>query len=277
MITLVPVGGLANRMRAIASAVALAECAGKELRIVWCKDQGLNCPFGELFLTDTLYPFVHLREASHLDLLLYDRPRKRNLYLPQLPQRWLFDACLREEEIIRKRDEGFDFKEWVCKHENVHIASYIPFFPYPSEMLQQLFRPTPDILRTVDRITATFNAHTTGIHIRRTDNIQSIRLSPLSLFIARIEEEILQDPKANFYLASDSPDDKAELIRMFENRIHTHPFVTARNSAQGIRDAATELYVLSRTQKILGSAWSSFSEIAAQLTDIPCIILKKES
>lgn len=277
MITLVPVGGLANRMRAIASGVALAECARQELRVFWFRDQGLNCPFRELFLTDIPFPFVQVREATCTDLLLYDRPRRRNLYLPQWPQRWLFDACLREEEIIRKRDEGLDFPIWASTYGNVYIASYIPFMPYSCGTLQQVFRPTPAIVRAVDRIAGSFDSHTIGIHIRRTDNIQSIRLSPLSLFIDQIEKELLDDPQANFYLASDSPDDKAELIRIFGNRINTHQFVTARNSAQGIKDAATELYLLSRTRKILGSAWSSFSEIAAQLTDIPCIILKKES
>lgn len=40
MITLVPVGGLANRMKAIDAAIALAQKVSTELRIIWYKDQG---------------------------------------------------------------------------------------------------------------------------------------------------------------------------------------------------------------------------------------------
>lgn len=40
MITLVPSGGLGNRMRAIASGIALAEAANTPLRIVWFQDWG---------------------------------------------------------------------------------------------------------------------------------------------------------------------------------------------------------------------------------------------
>ena len=48
-IWLVPVGGLANRMKAIDSAVALSRQCGSELHIVWFKDPGLNCRFDQLF------------------------------------------------------------------------------------------------------------------------------------------------------------------------------------------------------------------------------------
>lgn len=276
MITLVPVGGLANRMRAIASAAMLAKRCNSPLRVIWFKDQGLNCRFDELFRTDLPYSRIQLAEASWLDLLLYDRPRKRNFRMTRFPQQWLFNSCIREEEIIRKRDEGFDFTAWGNENKKVHIASYITFVPYPYELLQALFRPNKEIEKAIDKITGSFDDHTIGIHIRRTDNIQSINLSPLTLFIEQIEKDIQKDERANFYLASDSPEDKAKLVELFGNRIRTHQFTTDRNSSKGIQDAATELFVLSRTQKIIGSAWSSFSEIAAQLTGIPCIILKKE-
>lgn len=276
MITLVPVGGLANRMRAIASAAMLAQNSNTRLCIIWFKDQGLNCRFDELFRSHLPYSYIQVIEASWLDLLLYDRPRKRNFRMTRFPQQWLFNSCIREEEIIRKRDEGFDFKAWVNKNKKVHIASYVTFMNYPHELIQALFRPNKEIQEAIDAVAGSFDNHTIGIHIRRTDNIQSINLSPLSLFIEQIKKEIQEDGQANFYLASDSPEDKAKLIELFGNRIRTHQFSTDRNSPKGIQDAATELFALSKTQKIIGSAWSSFSEIAAQLSGIPCIILKKE-
>ena len=48
-ITFVPVGGLANRMRAVASAVTLAAKSDSDLSIVWFQDWALNAPFSQLF------------------------------------------------------------------------------------------------------------------------------------------------------------------------------------------------------------------------------------
>lgn len=275
MITLIPVGGLANRMRTIASALTLARNCDVPLRIVWFKDRGLNCRFDQLFRHPAAFPKVKVIEAGYMDTARYDRPRKRNLRIPRLMQRLLFDSCIYEDEVIRKRDSGFDFETWVKSRKNVYVASYISFFPYSYRTLREFFLPVTSIQNKVDEIACHFDAHTTGVHIRRTDNTHSIHLSPLSLFIERIEQEIQADGQAKFYLASDSPEDKAELAERFGDRIYTHRFSAERDRPEGIQDALAELLVLSRTHQIIGSCWSSFSEIAAQLTDIPCIILKK--
>ena len=50
MLTLIPIGGLANRLRSIASGVALARDYGQTLHIYWFKDAGVRD------LTVTLYP-----------------------------------------------------------------------------------------------------------------------------------------------------------------------------------------------------------------------------
>ena len=46
-ILLVPVGGLANRMKAIDSAIKLSRKTNSELHIIWFKDRGLNCRFDQ--------------------------------------------------------------------------------------------------------------------------------------------------------------------------------------------------------------------------------------
>ena len=49
MLALEPSGGLADRMRAIGSAVQLAEDIGAQLRIIWTRTPDLGCRFAELF------------------------------------------------------------------------------------------------------------------------------------------------------------------------------------------------------------------------------------
>lgn len=282
MITLIPVGGLANRIRTIASALTLAKQTGHELRVVWFKDKGLNCRFDQLFChpAETV-PHVEVREATRMDLFRYDRPRRRNLRFPRLMQQFLFDECLYELQIPELMDKNFDFelwaRVWLPGGKHLYVASYSAFYPYQPEVLKNFFVPTEAIRRRADEVTSGFDGHTIGVHIRRTDNAQSIALSPLSLFIGQIEREIAADPSANFYVASDSPEDKQALCQRFGDRIRTHRFSAERHRAEGIQDALAEMLVLSATKKIIGSCWSSFSEIAAGLTGIPCIILKKET
>lgn len=65
-ILLVPVGGLANRMKAIDSAIKLSRKTNSELHIIWFKDRGLNCRFDQLFEPIDL-PNVKITEATWSD------------------------------------------------------------------------------------------------------------------------------------------------------------------------------------------------------------------
>lgn len=280
MITLIPVGGLANRIRTIAAALALAQHGNHRLRIVWFKDAGLNCRFDHLFQQPDAFPRVEVRDASWLDLWRHDRPRRRNFFLPRIAQRFLFDSCIYEQEMPRLMQQRFDFAAWAGDTpdgRNVYAATYTAFLHYPPRLLKEFFAPLPQIQQQADDIARHFDRHTIGVHIRRTDNTHSIALSPLTLFARQLQKEIEADPLTRFYVASDSPRDKEELRRQFGSRILTHDFSAARHRPEGIRDALAELLVLSSTQKIIGSCWSSYSEIAAQLSGIPCVILKKET
>ena len=49
MIILEPVGGLCNRMRAIASALSVAKALDRRLWLIWRRDSTLNAAFEELF------------------------------------------------------------------------------------------------------------------------------------------------------------------------------------------------------------------------------------
>ena len=92
-ITFVPVGGLANRMRAVASAVMLAGKTKSELSIIWFQDWALNAPFYQLF-KPVDREVACLRDASRLDYALLDRPRSKNFHFPLLFQKLLFKSPL---------------------------------------------------------------------------------------------------------------------------------------------------------------------------------------
>jgi len=269
MITFVPVGGLANRMRAIHSVLSLAE--SDEVRIYWFKDKGLNCCFQQLFQPIPLSN-IQIKEANLWDKLLLDRPRRKNFHFPRLYQAIRFDACLYEHQ-TPKNDT--DYKQWKQVHDPIYMASYNQFYP-PTKNLKDLFIPIEPIQNKIEDVCATYTMQTIGIHIRRGDHDIAIRKSPLELFIVGMEKEIEKEPLTNFYLATDSETEKTMLIKRFGSRIITSPNAATRNTAEGIQEAVVDLYALSRTHKILGSFYSSFSEIAAQLGSCRLQILTVE-
>jgi hypothetical protein len=276
MITVVPVGGLANRMRAIDAAVALAQDVNTGLRIIWYKDRGLNCRFDQLFESLHLLPAVELREASFTDLLLYDRPRKKNFHVPRIYQRFKFDACIYEDEATSLYFRQFDFKQWA-KGRNVYIASCIYFHVQPEREQYKIFQPLPELQQKINRTTQQFNAHTWGVHIRRTDNTFAISESPTEVFIAWMEKQIQQHEDTLFYLATDSEEDKAIMKNIFGQRIITSDAKAERNTLIGMQNALIEMYVLSGTQGILGSFYSSYSDTAALIGGIPLQIAQKDN
>lgn len=241
-----PLGGLANRMRAIAGAADLARQTRARLIVVWTLDATLRCPLGDLF-----------------------EPLPCRVYECRLPS-WrhrLLTAALALWPGLRRLDDAFINAR--CKPAPEGVARLLggrSLYIRACENITQtrdmsLFRPAAPLLA---RSMAADWRHTTGLHIRRTDNTQARRHSPTRLFISRIEAEISRDPGARFYLATDSPDEERTLTARFPGRITVMPKASLdRGDPEAVRLALLDLWHLSRCRHILGSYWSSFSDIAA--------------
>ena len=143
-------------------------------------------------------------------------------------------------------------------------------------MFRELFRPTDEIIDEIKKRCSAFTTPTFGLHIRRTDNTISIAESPITLFIQQIEQDLKKYPEARFYLATDSEKIKERLRELFGNRILYSPCKANRNSIEGMKEAVIELYTLANTNYFHGSYYSSFSDLAAILSDRPYDILRKE-
>lgn len=276
LITFTPTGGLANRMRATAAAVALARRHDCRLRIVWHRDAGLNCAFARLFLPIGL-PDVQLDEARPLDRFLCDRPRRGNFHLSALPLRLRYDGILLDADHAEAFSrQSFPFDTWMRGKRRPFIASCYEFCPADDTLFRQLFVPSAEVQDRMRRNTARFTTHTVGIHIRRTDNVMSIAHSPLSLFVRAMEEEIQAHPDARFFVASDSETDKAELADRFGDRILTSAAPADRNSTEGMLEGAADFFTLGQTCRVIGSFYSSFSVIAARMHGIPYTCMKAD-
>jgi len=68
-----------------------------------------------------------------------------------------------------------------------------------------------------------------------------------------------------FFLATDSPEEEQDMKKLFGDRIITFAKKLDRNNPEAIQDALVDLLCLSKTRKIIGSFYSSFSDIAADI------------
>ncbi|WP_212833924.1 hypothetical protein, partial [Acinetobacter pittii] len=77
-----------------------------------------------------------------------------------------------------------------------------------------------------------------------------------SVFLVdEINKELALNPDTLFYLASDDMEIKKEFKEKFGDHIIVSILSSDRGSSQGIKDAFTELLVLSRCRLLLGSWW----------------------
>jgi len=274
-LTFVPFGGSANRMRTIASAVNLSRRTGVKVDVVWFTEWAMEARFDELFL-----PFdaegVTLHDASWWEYYVYDRPRRKNLWIPSVPQKILFDDALSEKNIGGKIKENFDFESWAKEHNNLMPACqrFGSFDDYDG-LIRSLFVPVPEVTDKVNSYRDTFSSHTIGVHIRRTDNSDSINNSPLEGFIEHIDREIREDGQTKIFLATDDESTRSELSDRYGDRIITSSKSATRANVDGVRDGLVDMWTLAATDVIYGSVGSSFSVMASSIGGNKLVIARK--
>lgn len=277
-IVLVASGGLANRMRAVASGLTLSQDTDVPLSIIWYRDWGLNASPEQLFRHAPWMEITTVPDTLEYSLK-WELPRKKNLYISTLYQCKNFSHVIVDdvEPMNSLRYNGADFRQLVTGSPgNIYIYSGCPFYDFKTDFYRKIFIPTSEIKQRVEEITSVFKKNTVGLHIRRTDNVMSRKYSPTSLFIDEINKELALNPDTLFYLASDDMEIKNEFKEKFGDHIIVSALSSDRGSSQGIKDAFTELLVLSRCRLLLGSWWSSYSMSAPLLGDVELKQLKTE-
>lgn len=268
-IHLIPIGGLCNRMRVMASVASLSEQNQCHFVLHWNREEGLNAAFHRLFKPIS---GLDLKDDTLLSYIAYHQPSKYNLYLPKL-----FDKLFRRKAFYDINAERFEqlYKEFTGKNEELIVSTCSQLCLMAP--LSQLFVPVDDIQQDIDNLKAQFGHCTYGVHIRRTDNKQSIQHSSLDKFYATLDQLFADEPEAKVYLCSDDKDVKQQFCERYntdQERIITYAATLNRHSFKGIRDAVVELFALSSTKKIYGSYYSSYTDLASALHGAPLEVVK---
>lgn len=218
-------GGLCNRLRTIASGLKWRNAAGADELVI---HWNLDREMNARF-TD----FFEVPEG------LAFRERDHEPFLEHL----LFSPRLRK--IIRT---------WHSDYENWLSAADFSWV-----------RLTDEMTNRVAAIRGQLPARCVGVHIRRTDNVESIRRSPIEAFYREMDAAIANGAEG-FFLASDNDLVKQDLrARYGAEKIFTCADVAERSSKNGVRDAVVDLMLLASTTRIIGSCYSSFTDVAAAI------------
>jgi hypothetical protein len=228
--------GLANRLRATVSGICAAEELGCPITISWPAEVSFGATFTDLFDLD----------AS------------------DLPSWITFDSATVEQPTMCLTPADWSH---LFRQNEIRIKSYGEFRPRTPRWFAWLraLRPRKEFLPCLEDFLLI------GVHIRRTDNRKAIENSPTEAFIKAIDA---YPPSTRFFLATDSPEERAIFLPKYDWRMIAAPTgCYNRGQLLGIQEAFREFVRLAACSEILGSAGSSFSEMAAAYGGCPLRII----
>ncbi len=268
--TLVPIGGLGNRLRAICSCIVFCTEHDMKLEIIWFRDHGLNCPFDELFDLSPILHNVTIRNPRLIDYFVSDNPRRRNFWIPKFFQKFHYDRQIYMPELLSYKSNKDLVKQDFSKFKSIFMVSCGIY--WENLNMWKYIVVNPSILEKVNSILGRLGDNFIGVHVRRTDSVESITYSPTPLFKEFLDKELKKDPSVRFYLASDSLEEKKYFKDIYRDNLQTSLENVDRNSIEGICNAFVELLVLSKSKKMY-AGHSSFADLASYIGDVERVLV----
>jgi hypothetical protein len=269
-VILLTCGGLGNRLRPILGAMRVAEQTGRDLYIHWNPRQPIS-PLEDVAPRTPSHPdeSVHVDfTGDWRDYFAHDIQRSNPAMCTGPEVTEFTDSVPRDTSgslLIRQSYKflGFDGEprmEYV-QHGHLNVVQE----QIKAEMLGHIGRlqPAPHLLARIDAFAQDqrIDRDTIGLHIRQ--NHPSCGRLDLDAIHKSVVAALDIKRHSRCFLASDSPDVDEYLRSRLGNRIVNYPKRSrARDERTAVEDAVVDLFLLARTGHIIGSNWSTFSDIA---------------
>ena len=257
--------GLGNRLRAIGSAAAIAKSEGYELVIVWQPDEHCNCYFHDLFEYDGPVIDSSFKKINDRNIRLYNYMEieggKKNEPI----------NCGEQQSIYVRTAFTLSHKSSSWNDENKFIQALSP------------------VQRVRDLVNSVAFPNDVSVHIRmgeisdgkppsyETDesnwSLDDQKLidhwrskSHYNNFINRINTLIRENDHLSLFLACDNKIGYKALLDRYGSKINYLARPCFNRSTEQIQYALADALLLSKSRLILGSNWSSFTELASRLS-----------
>ena len=264
--------GLGNRLRAIASAGAISWATGRELVIIWQPDAHCACAYDDLFIPSGAI----LSQGFHADAAAMD----------------IDFYSYMEVEPGGAKDQPIALGAF----RDAYLRSAYPFVSPLSTWASENGwlshqRPNAVVMDLVNRVR---NPNALSVHIRMeggtavehlpyespanwsaADHLEIVhwrKRSHFSYFQTRLEQLIAAGQADSVFLASDTPAVHDTFAARYGNRITGQPRSASDRSTPAIVHALADAILLSRAPRLLGSTYSSFTELANRLATQPIAV-----
>lgn len=256
-------GGLGNRLKVLTSGQALAEAAGAKLKFLWPVCAACGCSYEHLFLPGADVETVPECAVESL-------PRRIGWGVP--PTNLLTESGERLE---------LGHMSWLVRPDL--YPGHDRIWPKVVKWFDSL-APQPRITQRVQEfVDRYYRPCMLGVHLRRGDfhMWRPDVVANTDATIRAVQEHLTRWPEAGIFLATDdsapagylgAPTEGVRelLLHQFGDRIvSAQPGSLDRTDPAAIEDALVDLLLLRRTQAVVGTASSSFSELAAFGRDVP--------
>jgi len=256
--------GLGNRLRAIGSGAAIAQKTDRELVIVWEPDHHCDCRFSDLFDYDgpvieeafyqnaagqgaALYNYMEVEEGGTKDAPVLDTGGDiyaRSAYVLQSPHStWEaengFLRALTPVEAVREMVAGVRTPNDVSAHVRMVGGADYEHLAYES----------------LDNWTE--EGHQLTDFWRKKSHFKH--------FITRLDTLIAEGRADRIFVAADKPETYDEFRACFGDRLAMLERAVYDRSAEQLRYALADVLLLGSAPLLLGSSWSSFSELAMRM------------
>jgi hypothetical protein len=253
--------GLGNRIRAIGSGAAIAKQSNRELVIVWEPDHHCECRFADLFdYAGKVIEKTFTDEArNYMDVYNY-------MEIEPGSEKNRLVVLANERDVYLRAAYTFNHSASHWNAENEFIRS---------------LKPTAEIQAMINDIdlSKSIAAHIrmeagAGLDNNTYDSVENWtqdghdqlhfwrEKSHYSNFIKRVDQLFAENSELTLFLATDLP----ETYKVFEEYYGDKLVYLKREvydrSKEQIKYALADALLLSKAQKLLGSTWSSFSELA---------------
>jgi hypothetical protein len=264
-----PVNGLCNRLLLLDSIYSFAiENHFDQINVCWEKSPGFSDEkFDELFdmsYLPKIFSFVsdeqYISAIENKDYLVLENFFTQNQ--ETLEYSFTIDMSVLIDKIANNNFcyHGYASLDWIFKIQLIN--RYV--------LLQTAIKPHPKLLSKINSLQ--INDSYIGLHIRRTDAINSPWSKQYLKSDDNLFHEIIKNNSKNIFLSTDSKNTTNKFVNTYPDKnlkIHKKKFVdeaiTMHEHKPHQSDAVVDLFCLSRASKIYGTNWSTFSMVASIL------------
>lgn len=271
--------GLGNRLRALGSALAFARTSNRIPVVIWESDAHIAADFNALFNTSdmvVLKKFIptwplhdhHKYDYSWNHFLFYN-------YMEMEPK------AVKGELIVNEKS-----KHIYYKGAYILEAPEYTWWDADNEELRKL-QPVQKVTERLKELKDEGLSSAIGVHIRSrtlTFDIKNVDFnqeygsdaattmehwrsqSSYRNFVSEMKRIIREEDKdSQFYIATDTWEVIPRMEALFPGRILSTNRTCDDRDSECVKYAVIDMYALSSTRKLLGSNWSSYTEMAERL------------